>query len=30
LSLGGYVLFIVAFQTRFPAGPLEHLLGALF
>jgi len=30
LSLGGYVLFIVAFQTRFPAGPLENLLGALF
>jgi hypothetical protein len=29
LSLGGYVLFIVAFQTRFPDGPFERLLGAL-
>ena len=23
LSLGGYLLFIVAFKTRFPAGPFE-------
>jgi len=29
LALGGYLLFIVAFQTRFPTGPLEHLLGAV-
>jgi hypothetical protein len=29
LSLGGYLLFIVAFQTRFPAGPFERLVGAL-
>ena len=29
VALGGYLLFIVAFHTRFPAGPLEHLLGAL-
>jgi hypothetical protein len=29
LALGGYLLFIVAFQTRFPEGPLEHLLGAV-
>jgi hypothetical protein len=28
LALGGYLLFIVAFQTRFPEGPFEHLLGA--
>ena len=26
LSLGGYVLFMVAFQTRFPEGPLEWLM----
>ena len=30
LALGGWLLFIVAFQTRFPSGPLERLLGALF
>jgi Tripartite tricarboxylate transporter TctB family len=30
LALGGYVLFIVAFQTRFPAGPFERLVGAIF
>jgi hypothetical protein len=29
LALGGYLLFIVAFQTRFPMGPLEHLLGTV-
>jgi hypothetical protein len=29
LALGGYLLFIAAFQTRFPEGPLEHLLGAV-
>jgi hypothetical protein len=29
LALGGYLLFIVAFDTRFPAGPLESLLGAV-
>lgn len=28
LALGGYLLFIAAFQTRFPEGPLEQLLGA--
>ena len=30
LALGGYVLFIVAFQTRFPAGPFERLVEAVF
>jgi hypothetical protein len=30
LALGGYLLFVVAFQTRFPAGPLEWLLGSVF
>jgi hypothetical protein len=29
LALGGYFLFMVAFQTRFPAGPVEWLLGAV-
>jgi len=29
LALAGYFLFIVAFQTRFPMGPVEHLLGAV-
>jgi hypothetical protein len=28
LALGGYFLFMVAFQTRFPEGPLEWLLGS--
>jgi hypothetical protein len=30
LSLGGYLLFIVAFHTRFPAGPFEQLMERLF
>ncbi|HSA81361.1 MAG TPA: tripartite tricarboxylate transporter TctB family protein [Geminicoccaceae bacterium] len=30
LSLGGYLLFMVAFQTRFPRGPFEWLMGAVF
>ena len=30
LALGGYLLFIVAFQTRFPVGLFERLMGALF
>ena len=30
LALGGYLLFMVAFQTRFPSGPFEWLLGAVF
>ena len=30
LSLGGYLLFIVAFSTRFPAGPFEQLMERLF
>jgi len=30
LSLAGYLLFIVALDTRFPYGPVEHLLGRLF
>jgi hypothetical protein len=30
LSLGGYGLFMVAFQTRFPKGPFEWLMGAVF
>ena len=30
LSLGGYLLFVVAFKTRFPAGPFETLMKAFF
>ena len=30
VPLIGYVLFIVVFQTRFPEGPFESLLGGLF
>lgn len=30
LAIGGYFLFIVAFQTRFPKGPFEQLMGGLF
>ena len=30
LSLGGYLLFILAFKTRFPAGPFEILMKGLF
>lgn len=26
LALGGYLLFILAFDTRFPAGPFENLM----
>ena len=29
-ALGGYLLFIAAFQTRFPAGPFEQLMKGLF
>ncbi|MCZ6609948.1 MAG: hypothetical protein O7A66_08085 [Alphaproteobacteria bacterium] len=30
LAFGGYLLFIVAFNTRFPAGPFEQLMEWLF
>lgn len=30
LALGGYVLFIAVFDTRFPAGPFERLMGSVF
>jgi len=30
LSLGGYLLFILAFKTRFPAGPFETLMKGFF
>lgn len=30
LAFGGYLLFIVAFKTRFPAGPFEQLMERLF
>jgi hypothetical protein len=30
LSLCGYLLFIVAFNTRFPEGPIERVLEQLF
>lgn len=30
LAVGGYLLFIVAFKTRFPVGPFEALMKALF
>jgi hypothetical protein len=29
-SIGGWLLFIVAFETRFPAGPFETLMKGLF
>ena len=29
-ALGGYLLFVVAFQVRFPQGPFEHLMKGLF
>ena len=29
LSAGGYLLFILAFDTRYPDGPIEHLLQPL-
>ena len=30
MSLGGYLLFVVAFRTPFPEGPFEHAMKALF
>ncbi len=30
LALSGYLLFIVAFETRFPRGPFENLMRSLF
>jgi hypothetical protein len=30
LSFGGYLLFILAFETRFPAGPFELLMKQVF
>ncbi len=30
ITLAGYLLFIVAFQTRFPRGPFENLMDAVF
>jgi hypothetical protein len=29
-ALGGWLLFIVAFNTRFPAGPFEQLMKGMF
>ena len=29
-SIGGWLLFIVAFETRFPAGPFEQFMKGLF
>ncbi len=29
LAIGGYLLFILAFDTRFPDGPFEHLMQPL-
>ena len=29
LSIGGYLLFVVAFQRRFPEGPFEHAFNAI-
>ncbi len=29
LALGGYLLFIAAFETRFPQGPFEQMIRAL-
>ena len=30
MALGGYLLFIVAFETRFPEGPFELLMKGVF
>lgn len=30
LSFGGFLLFIVAFKTRFPEGPFERFVGGFF
>ncbi len=30
LALSGYLLFVVAFETRFPRGPFEELMRTLF
>lgn len=30
ISLSGYLLFIVAFETRFPRGPFEELMRGMF
>ncbi len=30
LAIGGWLLFIVAFETRFPAGPFEWLMKGMF
>lgn len=30
LAIGGWLLFVVAFHTRFPAGPFEWLMKGLF
>jgi hypothetical protein len=30
LALGGWLLFVVAFETRFPEGPFEHMMKGLF
>lgn len=30
LSIGGWLLFVVAFNTRFPEGPFEHFMKGLF
>ncbi len=29
VSLGGYLVFILAFETRFPRGPFEHFVQAV-
>jgi hypothetical protein len=30
IALAGYLLFVVAFETRFPRGPFERLMAGLF
>ena len=30
MALGGYLLFVVAFDTRFPDGPFERLMEGMF
>jgi hypothetical protein len=30
LAVGGYLLFVIAFETRFPEGALEHFLKEMF
>jgi hypothetical protein len=30
LAVGGWLLFVIAFETRFPEGPFEHFMKGMF